>query len=62
MLHKSIVKRLASQTGYGLFTTRKIKKGEIVWELDDSCRVFPLKKEIKRKYPRANQVSDKYVI
>lgn len=62
MLHKSIAKKLIKGKWYGLFAAKLIKAGEIVWELDNSRKIFPLKKSIKQKYPRAYQFGNKYVV
>jgi len=62
MLHRSIVKKKIKGKGYGLFATQKIKSGEVVWELDKSCQIFPLKKEIKRKHPRTYQSGNRYIL
>ena len=62
MLHKSIVKKAIGKKGWGLFATKMIKEGEVVWELDSSCKVFPLKQNIKKKHPKAFQFGNKYVL
>lgn len=62
MLHKSIVKKSVLGKGEGLFATKRIKANEVVWAIDDSCKIFPLKKEIKQKYPRAYLFGNKYVV
>lgn len=62
MLHKSIVKKPVTNKGKGLFATKNIRKGEVIWELDDSCKIFPLNKMIKQKYPRAFQLGNNYVV
>jgi len=61
MLHKLIIKIKTKDKGYGLFATRKINKNEIVWELDNLCKIFPLKESIIKKYPLAFQFGDNYV-
>ena len=61
MLHESIIKKSVPNKGFGLFASKPISIDEIIWELDGSCKIFPLNDEIRQKYPHGYQFGHNYV-
>jgi len=62
MLNKKVQKKKTKNRGYGLFAIKAIKKGEIIWKMDDSCKILPFSPEVKKKYPRVFQWGNHYVL
>jgi hypothetical protein len=62
LLNKKIRKRYTKYKGYGLFAKGTIKKGESIWNMDESNKIFPLTPDVKKKYPRVFQWGHHYVL